>query len=289
MNQASNGDDGQNGAGSGGFSVRFWGVRGSIACSGPDTARYGGNTASIEVRCGDHVLLLDAGTGIRYVGNQLSETGPTDLDILLTHTHFDHVCGLPFFSPLFFPEFKVNLWAGHLGSDKQLLEVIQRLMEEPLFPVPPDIFEADLDFREFTSGDTLHPKPGVTVRTAPLDHPNEASGYRIEFGGRSVCYVTDTEHTKGRLNDNIVSLIQGTDFFIYDSMYTDDEYEGRIGWGHSTWQEGVRLSDAAGVKTFVAFHHDPDHDDSFMDGIAEQLEQLRPGSLVAREGMVLTL
>jgi phosphoribosyl 1,2-cyclic phosphodiesterase len=284
-----NNESGKAGDAGGDFSVKFWGVRGSIACGGPDTIKYGGNTASLEVRCGDHVLLLDAGTGIRYAGNILADTGPRDLDIFLTHTHFDHVCGLPFFAPLFYDDFRVTLWAGHLAANpKDLVDIIRKLMEEPLFPVPPDIFQADVDFRDFESGDVLKPRPGVTVRTAPLKHPNEATGYRVEYGGKSICYVSDTEHRKGELNDNILGLIDGTDIFIYDSMYTEEEHAQRIGWGHSTWQEGVRLADAAGVGTFVAFHHDPDHDDDFMDRIAADVEKARPGSVVAREGLVLT-
>jgi phosphoribosyl 1,2-cyclic phosphodiesterase len=126
------------------------------------------------------------------------------------------------------------------------------------------------------------------MRTAPLNHPNRATGHRIEYGGKSICYVTDTEHVAGQPDKNILGLIEGTDYFIYDSTYTDDEFSKHKGWGHSTWQEGARLAEKAGVGTFVVFHHDPDHDDDMMDSIAEQVEKVRPGSIVAREDMVLT-
>jgi phosphoribosyl 1,2-cyclic phosphodiesterase len=269
------------------FAVRFWGVRGSIACSGPETARYGGNTSCLEVTCGGHTLILDAGTGLRYAGNAMMGKRPLDLDIFLTHTHFDHVCGLPFFPPLFCADSRVNIWAGHLDGGSGLYDVIRKLMAAPLFPVPPEIFHADLEFKDFRPGVTLTPRPGVCVRTAALNHPNGATGYRVEFAGRSLCYVTDTEHVIGQPDASILKLIDGADLLIYDCMYTDDEFGAKIGWGHSTWQEGVRLSDAAGVGTFVAFHHDPDHDDDFMDGVARDLEKARPGSQVARDGMVL--
>jgi phosphoribosyl 1,2-cyclic phosphodiesterase len=125
------------------------------------------------------------------------------------------------------------------------------------------------------------------MRTAPLNHPNGATGYRIEYGGKAIAYITDTEHTPGKLDKNVLGLIDKADIMVYDSTYTDQEYPGHVDWGHSTWEEGVRLADAAGVKTFVIFHHDPGHDDDFMDRIAEKAEAARAGTKVAVEGMVL--
>ena len=125
------------------------------------------------------------------------------------------------------------------------------------------------------------------MRTCALAHTNGATGYRVEFGGHSLCYLTDTEHTPGSPDHNILNLIEGADLVIYDSMLTDEEYNLRVGWGHSTWEEGVRLCDIANVGQFCVFHHDPDHDDEFMDNIAVEVDKVRPGSVVAREGMVL--
>jgi len=144
-----------------------------------------------------------------------------------------------------------------------------------------------VEFVDFSAGDELAPAEGVKIRTAPLNHPNGATGYRIECGGKSVCYVTDTEHRPGQLDENILGLIDCADVFIYDSSYTDEEYPSFAGYGHSTWEEGVRLACAAGVKQFVAFHHDPSHDDKMMDKIARDLESVMPRAIVAREGMVL--
>jgi len=142
-------------------------------------------------------------------------------------------------------------------------------------------------FHDFYSGDILEPRPGVRIRTAPLNHPNGATGYRVEYGGKSICYVTDTEHTEGQLDRNILELVKDADIMIYDSSYTDEEFPRFKNWGHSTWQEGTRLCDAAGVRQLVIFHHDPGHDDSFMDQVAKEAEETRPGSVVAQEGMVL--
>ena len=270
------------------FVVRFWGVRGSIATPGAATARYGGNTSSIELRCGARLILLDAGTGMRYLGNQLAAEAPLDADIFFTHTHFDHVCGLPFFKPFFQPQNTFRLWAGHLGGGVTLHRVLCEFMMAPLFPVPPEVFKANLEYRDFASGATLAPAAGIVVRTAALNHPDGATGYRIEYGGKSVCYVTDTEHVPGVPDRSVLALIEGADIVIYDSMYTDEEYaESYVGWGHSTWQEAVRLCRPAGVKRLVVFHHDPDHDDDRLDAIGRELEAAMPGAVLAREGMVL--
>jgi phosphoribosyl 1,2-cyclic phosphodiesterase len=275
------------------FTVRFWGVRGSIACSGPRTARYGGNTSSVEVRCGGRMLMFDAGTGLRYLGNSLANAGPAspplDADLFLTHTHFDHVCGLPFFRPFFQPQNRFRLWAGHLAEGMTLRRVLGEFMMSPLFPVPPQVFRARMEYREFKAGETLVPAPDIAVRTATLNHPDGATGYRVEYAGRSLCYLTDTEHVPGAPDRNILELIAGADLVIYDSMYTDSEYDTYVGWGHSTWQEGIRLCRAARAKRLAVFHHDPEHDDDMLDGIAREVEKQLPGSVVARDGLVLEI
>ena len=271
------------------FSVRFWGVRGSIACSGPRTARYGGNTSSLEVRCDERMLLFDAGTGLRYLGNSLSNANTIDADLFLTHTHFDHVAGLPFFKPFFKPQNRFRLWAGHLVEGMTLRRVLGEFMMSPLFPVPPQIFRARMEYREFKAGETLRPAEGIAVRTTLLNHPDGATGYRVDYGGHSICYLTDTEHVPGAPDRNILGLIAGADLVIYDSMYTDAEYDAYVGWGHSTWQEGLRLCRAAGAKRLAVFHHDPEHDDDMLDGIAREVEKELPGSIVARDGLVVAV
>jgi phosphoribosyl 1,2-cyclic phosphodiesterase len=270
-----------------GISLRFWGVRGSIACPGSEYSRYGGNTPCLEIRCGPHILVFDGGTGIRPLGWALKKEEPLDFDLFFSHSHFDHIVGLPFFKPLFHAENRCQMWAGHLLPERTLRDVLCVMMHEPLFPVPIDTFSAATDYHDFRAGDTLSPRDGITLRTAPLNHPNRATGYRVEYEGRSVCYVTDTEHQNGRLDENVLGLVKDSDVFIYDATYTDSEYPKYQGWGHSTWQQGMRLADAANVRTYVLFHHDPGHDDGFLDRIAEEVEAARPGSIVAREGMIL--
>lgn len=270
------------------FSVRFWGVRGSIACPGADTVRYGGNTSCLEVVCGGQRLIFDAGTGLRTLGEALSaQNGALEGDIFLTHTHFDHINGLPFFKPFYARGNRFRVWAGHLLPEYTLKKVVGDMMSAPLFPVPPEIFEAEMDYCDFTAGERLEPYAGIVIDTALLNHPDRATGYRVAFGGRSLCYVTDIGHLEGERDESVVSFVSGADMMIYDSTFTDEEFPQYRDFGHSTWQEGVRIADAAAVRTLVIFHHDPAHNDDFMDGVAEEAEAARPGTLVAREGMVL--
>ena len=167
--------------------------------------------------------------------------------------------------------------------------VLREFMMAPLFPVPPDVFKAKMEYRDFKAGETLAPAAGIVVRTAMLNHPDGATGYRIEYGGKAVCYVTDTEHAPGKPDRNVLALIAGADIVIYDCMYTDEEHQkSYVGWGHSTWQEGVRLCKAAGAKKLVVFHHDPDHDDDRLDAIGREVEAALPGAVMAREGLTLT-
>lgn len=270
-----------------GLSVRFWGVRGSIACPGPAYARYGGNTSCIEVQCGGERLIFDGGTGLRALGEHLKLEEPLEADIFLSHAHLDHIIGIPFFRSLFAKGNKFRFWAGNLAPDSSLKTVLKAMMQAPLFPVPVEIFAAETSYHDFRAGETLTPRPGITLKTAALNHPNGATGYRVECGSRSICYVTDVEHRGDALDPTVLALIDRADIFIYDCTYTDEEYPRFKGWGHSTWQQGVRLADAAQVGRFVVFHHDPSHDDRFMDHIAAAVGEMRPGSVVAREGMVL--
>jgi len=267
------------------FYVRFWGVRGSIPAPSPTTVRYGGNTSCLEIRCGERLMIFDAGTGIRYLGNGLAGQR-IDADLYLTHTHFDHCCGLPFFVPCFIPGNAIRIWAGHLLPELNIRRVLTELMMAPLFPVPPEIFRASVEYHDFNAGDVLSPAAGIVIRTARLNHPNRATAYRVEFQGKSICYLTDNEHLAAP-DPALVAFVQAADIVVYDSMFTEQEYRTRVGWGHSTWEAGAALCAAAGVKTYVVFHHDPDHDDLMLDGVARDAAQRLPGTVVAREGMVL--
>jgi len=271
------------------FSVRFWGVRGSIACPGPETQRYGGNTSCVEVRCGDRLLVFDGGTGLRPLGLSLPSDRPLEIDHFFSHTHWDHIVGVPFYCPAYRAGNKIHVRAGHRPGQGGIEAALRQAMTEPLFPVPLDVFHATIDYGDFSAGDTLDLGDGIIVRTAPLNHPNGATGYRIDYNGKSACYITDTEHVPGCPDQNILGLIKGADLVIYDSTYTDDEFPGYVGWGHSTWQEGVRLCQAAGVKRLALFHHDPGRDDDALDRIGAAASAQFAGAFVAREQETIIL
>jgi phosphoribosyl 1,2-cyclic phosphodiesterase len=274
----------------GGMSLRFWGVRGSLPTPGPATVRYGGNTLCVELRCGPHLLILDAGSGLREFGSALAASGmPVDADVLLSHTHLDHICGLPFFPAMSDPRARLRFWAGHLAPAGGIAEALQLSWGAPLMPDVNTNFRAQLTFRDFIAGEGLQLHPDLRVETAALHHPGNSTGYRINSAGSSVCYITDTEHAVDGPDRNLVRFVDGADVVIYDASYTDEEYRSRIGWGHSTWQAGVALADAAAIGRLVLFHHDPGHDDAAMDEIASAVAERRPGTVVAKEGMRLVI
>ncbi len=272
------------------FTIRFWGVRGSIPCPGPATARFGGNTACVEVRCGSRLIIFDGGTGIRALGDELMAAGaPLDADILLSHCHIDHVNGIPFFAPFFSDANRFRLHAGHLLPNFNLEDTLRNLMSHPLFPVEVEVFQADIQYRDFHAGETLDLGGGIAVRTAALDHPGGATGYRVDFKGKSFAYLTDNEIRPSGPDPRLVSLARDADLAVYDCTYADDEIGAKSGWGHSSWRQGLRFADTAGIKTFCLFHHAPEHDDAFMDNVAFEAANTRKGTIVAVEGSVIEL
>jgi len=276
--------------------VKFWGVRGSIACSSPNHVVYGGNTSCIEVTMAkddgeDIRLILDAGTGLRALGRDyMKRAGQREAILLLTHTHWDHVNGFPFFTPAYVPGWRFRILAGHLSESGGIHSVLAAQMSNPMFPVPLGAMQAEISFEDFKAGESLTDLcPGLVVKTRPLRHPNGATGYRLELGAKVVSYITDTEHLPGEPDENVLALMQDADLAIYDSMYTDDEFPAKKGWGHSTWQEGVRLARQAGVKQLAIFHHDPEHEDDFMEQVEDEARRMWPCALVARDNMVISL
>lgn len=269
------------------LAVKFWGVRGSIACPSPDHVVYGGNTSCLEIFAGDERIIMDAGTGIRNLGQDFIRDGVKHGTLLLTHSHWDHINGFPFFGPAFMPNNKFTVAAGHLYDAGGIENVLASQMANPTFPVPLEALQAALTFEDFKAGESWNLDSTTRIVTKPLNHPNGATGYRVEHGGKSICYVTDTEHVIGKPDQSVLALIEGADLVIYDCTYTDAEFKAKIGWGHSTWQEGVRLCKMANVRQLAIFHHDPDHNDDFMRQVEIEARAAWEGTVVAREQMIL--
>jgi phosphoribosyl 1,2-cyclic phosphodiesterase len=270
------------------FKVHFWGVRGSIACPGTATVRYGGNTPCVEMLVGGYRLIFDAGTGIHVLGQSLLGHLPVSGHLFFSHSHWDHIQGFPFFSPAFMQGNEFDIYGGVIPHGVTIEHRLHDQMTQPNFPVPLQVMGANLRFHNLDYGDTV--KLGdVTVATGALNHPGGAMGYRVSWQDYTVAYITDTEHFRDKLDRNVLALADRADVLIYDATYTDEEYDrpqtSKVGWGHSTWQEGVKIAKAANVKKLVIFHHDPSHDDEFMDTIELQSQRVFPAAIVAREGM----
>ena len=197
--------------------------------------------------------------------------------------------GLPFFAPLFVEDQTVRVWAGCLQPAGGVEKAVRKLMSFPFFPLQVDALHAKLEFNDFRAGDVINPRAGVTLRTAPLNHPGGAVGYRIEYGGQSVAYVTDVELGDGPIDPALLALTRDAALLILDTTYTDEELPSHAGWGHSSWQQGIRLANAAGAGRLCLFHHDAEHDDDVMDKIASAAVAARPSTIVAREGLQIKL
>jgi phosphoribosyl 1,2-cyclic phosphodiesterase len=194
-----------------------------------DHMKYGGNTSCIEVQAGKHTFIMDAGTGIRNCSKMIQERDVQHINLLLTHTHWDHINGFPFFMPAYSPEYSISIKAGHLKEQGGVRNVLSQQMLNPMFPVPLEAMQAEITYEDFEAGEDFELWEDLAVRTAPLNHPNGATGYRVEHKGKSVVYVTDTEHVPGKLDQNILALIEGADMVIYDSTYTEEE------WPEKNW------------------------------------------------------
>ena len=273
------------------FKVRFWGVRGSIAAPGPETAGVGGNTSSVEVECGSVHILLDAGTGLRALGDALLKQGPVEATLLLSHHHWDHIQGLPFFVPMYLPSTRLTV-VGPQAERLSNIDVLEHQMTAPVFPVRLDQLAAKLETREVVPGDRFA-VGDAQVTVARGNHPGGSLAFRIDYGGRSVVYATDTEHYSC-VDPALRALAMDADVLIYDSQYTPAEYRGdagpsRVGWGHSTYEDGCKLAHAARVGQYVLFHHDPKRDDAAVADLERRAQALFAGAVAAREGMVIEL
>jgi len=284
-------------------SVRFWGTRGTIPTPGPHTVRYGGNTACVEVRDGTgQLVILDAGTGIRNLGRHLqSQAGPDGVyaDILVSHAHWDHIQGLPYFAPFFKAGNVLKVWGPKQG-DVGMEAILRSLMQPVVFPVPLEALAATLEVCH-VNAEPIQAR-GCLITSMRVRHPSVTLGYRLSMSdGTALVYVTDDELVGGHYDvgpdwrKRFVEFIGGADLLIHDSTYTPDEYPRFTGWGHSTYADSVELALEAGVKRLALFHHEPDHGDGALDTITERAREIvarRQGRLeveAAAENAQITL
>ena len=261
--------------------LKFWGTRGSIPTPQPDRMKYGGDTPCVELTTSKgNMIILDAGTGIRRLGLELLKNKPANrnITILLSHTHWDHIQGFPFFLPIYDKSFRFKIF-GPLRMDSKLEIRLQVQMSDLFFPVNLSALEETMEFIEIVEDPFMI--DGVKVAPRHLYHPLGCFGYRITDGDKSVVYATDNEHIPGEISEDMQVLARDADVLIYDAHFTDGEFPKYKGWGHSTWQQGVRVSQALGVKKLILFHHDPNHDDAFIDQVVEEAQKIFPNTQAA--------
>ena len=256
------------------LNLRFWGTRGSIPSPGPATAGYGGNTPCIEVESGGRRYIFDAGSGIRLLGIQLIEAAvPLDAVIFLTHFHWDHIQGFPFFGPMYRPDARLRV-IGPMQQDLDVQSLFAGQMGPIYFPVPFHAVSATMSFEHLNEGTWSN--DGVTVRAMRVRHPSFAVGFRMEAEGRSFCYVPDNELVEGShetakgWRERLLDFCGDTDLLIHDAMFTDEEYRVRAGWGHSTFQQTLDLAAEAGAKRLMFFHHAPERTDEALAEIVDR-------------------
>jgi phosphoribosyl 1,2-cyclic phosphodiesterase len=272
--------------------VKFYGTRGSMPIADPDYVRYGGNTSSVLVTFSTgRVAILDAGTGIRNLGNDLLKNSHKQYDnisLILSHTHWDHIQGFPYFEPAYDPRrnFTISI-CGKERMGKDLESLFATQMQNDFFPVPLEKMGAKFVFLQ--PNITAYENPwGVKLTATKYSHRGDAYGYRIEEGGKVLVYCTDVEHKDG-IDPNVVELSRNADLLIHDAQYTTEELKGKKGWGHSSWEQAIEVAKQAGVIKLALFHHDPDHNDIFLSNIEKECQKRYPKSFLAREGSEVKL
>ena len=271
--------------------VQFFGVRGSIAVSG---SRIGGNTACVEVTCRGHRLILDAGTGIRALGElMLRESAPRKATLLFSHFHWDHVQGFPFFTPAYMPTTELTLYGPGPDGAQQAERVLAKQMEPPHFPVQLSAMRSRMTFASALHGKPLDLGP-FKVTPFEVPHPQGCLAYRIEADGHTFVYATDVELCAAALPSDVARYLAGADVLCLDAQYTLDEYEGRAGipkkgWGHSTAVDAAKVASLVGARRLMLFHHDPSHSDSKVERMTEDARDFFLASEAAHEGQRLFL
>ena len=270
-----------------GIKIKFWGVRGSFPIP-KSNDEFGGNTSCVEVRTNQNeIIIFDMGTGLRLLGDSIikKDSNITDINIILSHFHYDHVLGFLMFAPLFNDKYNVNIYAPG-NSDNEIESKFQSFLKSTFWPVNMDMFTAKIKFNHYSSG-VFSISNNIKIINSPHGHPGGANSIRAEIDRFSVTYITDCEHPSNHLNQNVIDISKNTDVLIHDAQYTPEQMRTHKGWGHSSWQHCVEVAKAANVKKLVLFHHNPDHGNAILNSIEKNAKSCFDNTFSAREGMEL--
>lgn len=279
--------------------IRCWGARGSIPVSGKEYVRYGGSTTCVEIRADDgSIVIVDAGTGIRGLGNALLKEQRRQYTLLFTHAHWDHLMGFPFFRPIYRDDCSITIYGCPL-EDGGMRKLLAGLMSPPYFPVPLNEIRASIDWMESCVPGTVTGIGSLSVSSIPINHPNRGLGYKFVEKGRTFVFLTDNElegtHPGGASYDEYVAFCKGADLLFHDAEFLDAEYAHTRGWGHSTWRKALQLAMDAGVAQFGLIHHNQERTDDAMDEIVVSCRSILLSQGVsmhcfgARQGMEIDL
>ncbi|MEN3929667.1 MBL fold metallo-hydrolase [Microvirga sp. W0021] len=258
-------------------------MRGSFCACGEEFNEFGGNTPCVEIRVGDRLFIIDAGTGFPVFGREASSSVPQNVDLLLSHLHSDHIGGLLLCKHLLTKEGRTfNTYCGNLNGETAEA-ALNQLYSPPIFPVKMDCIPTKFNHTGFHAGENLVFDDGITVKTVPLKHPGGATGYRFDHEGRSICYLSDLEHSDHWPDQELVTFCQNTDLIIFDGMFCKNDYSGHEGWGHSTWSKGIELCRAANAASLALFHLNPCYDDQRLHEIERTMQKEMPEAFIARE------
>ncbi len=272
--------------------IRFWGVRGTIPTPGPGTIKYGGNTSCVEIHTSDEqLIILDAGSGIRHLGKELVKTVDSRItgSIFISHTHWDHIQGFPFFAPIFGRNNRFVL-VGRKRMGKQLKEIMEGQFIEPYLPFTYKSLPADLLVKEVQNGETLIVGDDTKVTVADLNHPGGCLGFRIENKGTVFVYASDISHYQDNFDENLLRLAEGADLLVHDAHFasTEEKWQHEE-FGHSSWLEAVQAALESRVKNLGLFHYSPDLTDDQLDEIIAQAQAIMPRTFLTREGLEIEL
>lgn len=275
------------------FIVQFWGVRGRVAAPGKDTMRYGGNTSCVEMRVGGKRLIFDGGTGLRVLGNNLLRQMPLEAHMFFTHSHWEGIQGFPFFVPAFIKGNCFHIYGAGEYEDISIKQSLSDQMLPPNFPVPIQVMQSELKFYHLTSGDVVTLGEDITIEICLINNPHQTTGYRVVSHGLAAVYATGTKYGLNAQDPNLLHLVRQADLLICDATSTqlgELAYESSNHNGQDApWQSCIEVAKTAGVKQLVMSRHDPDYSDDVLDCMESQIQADFPNSLLAREGMVLSV